>query len=93
MVPKGHGDSENRGGTTLESVAEYGNTQTRGTGGAELSVEWGQANERPPRPRLSLGPSPVSQMDCEATVCKRLSCASTSSGQFSLVARVRPRVF
>lgn len=36
MVPEGHGDCENRGGTTLESVTEHGNTQTR-RGGGRLS--------------------------------------------------------
>lgn len=70
MVPEGHGDSESRDRTTLESITDGGNTQT--LGGPELSVGGGEVNERPRDPGLAWAQA-QSQMDCGATVCKRLS--------------------
>lgn len=55
MVPEGQGDSENRGGTTLESVAECGNTQTRG----RLSfLSDGVRRMRGPETQVQPGPKP-----------------------------------
>lgn len=88
MVPEGHGDSESRDGTTLESITEGGNTQTLG-GMPELSVGGGEANERPRDPGSAWAQAQCLRWIVGATVCKTLSCAITSSGQVSLVARVR----
>lgn len=55
MVPEGHGDSENR---RNHPGVGHGMREHTDTGAPELSVAWGEANERPRDPGSAWAQAP-----------------------------------